>query len=80
MTMVEAARQALKNLGRPATAREIHDEIVRARLFTFGAKDPVSVLGGTLRRHTEGSKTLRGEAIFAAPSRGLFRLPNSSSW
>ena len=74
MKMFEAAQEALRKLGRPATTKEIYDEIIRSELFRFGAKDPVSVLGGTLRRHTAGSKTLRGEALFVKPSTGHFQI------
>ena len=72
MRMADAAYEALKSLGRPATVREVYEEIVRLGLFQFGAKDPVSVLGKTLRKRTQGSKTLAGEAKFRSPQSGVF--------
>lgn len=74
MRMADAAYEALKSLGRAATVREIHEEIVRRKLFTFGAKDPVSVLGKALRKQTEGSKTLNGKARFRSPQAGVFKI------
>ena len=74
MTMVEAAREVLKQLNRPATAREIHTEIVKRQLFIFGAKDPVSVLGGAMRRKTDGSPKLNGQALFTSPNKGTYQL------
>jgi restriction system protein len=74
ITMVEAARRVLTELGRPATAREIHAEIVQRELFQFGAKDPVSVLGSALRRRTKGSAKLSGPAMFETPHKGLYEL------
>jgi len=76
--MADAAYEALKSLGRPATVREIHDEICRRKLFLFGAKDPVSVLGKALRKRTEGSTTLNGEARFRSPRAGVFEVKRRS--
>ena len=74
MKMVEAAELALKSLGQPASVREIYEEILRQDLFSFGAKDPVSVLGGAIRRRARGSMRLRGEAVFESTGKGTFRL------
>ena len=74
MRMADAACEALKSLGRPATVKEIYAEIVRLELFTFGAKDPVSVLGKTLRKRTKASKTLNGEPLFGSPKSGQFEI------
>jgi len=73
--MVDAAAEALRSLGgEPATPKEIHDEIVRQKLFTFGAKSPVSVLSGTLREYTEGSPRLKATALFVSPKQGVYQL------
>ncbi len=74
MKMIEAAKEALKSLNRQARAREIYEEIVRRELYKFGAKDPASVLSGTMRQRTEGSRSLRGQPLFRSPERGLFEL------
>jgi len=73
VTIAEAAQSALRTLARPATTRQIYDEIVKQDLFRFGAKDPVAVLGSAIRRRTEGSKSLRGEVLFLSDERGLIR-------
>lgn len=72
MKMADAAYQALESLGRPATVHEIYQEIQRLRLFEFAAKDPKGILSKTLRKHTQGSKTLVGEPKFASPRAGTF--------
>lgn len=74
MKMVEAAQAALKELGRAASVREIHRKIESDGLFKFGAKDPVGVLGGTMRRRTAGSRSLRGEALFRSKDRGQYEV------
>jgi dnd system-associated protein 4 len=47
-----AAEEALKNIGHPATITEIYDEIVRSQLFAFNTPTPEHVLRTTIRRHT----------------------------
>ena len=78
MTMTQAAAKVLEKLGRAATVREIHAQIVEQELFLFGAKDPVSVLGGAIRRHTAGNKALRGQPVFEVAGKGLYRLASKS--
>ena len=41
--------------GGPAAVKDIYEEIVRANLYSFGAKNPSSVLSGTLRKHVKTS-------------------------
>ncbi len=74
MTMVEAAEAALRQLDRPASVRDIYAEIQRQNSFSFGAKDPVSVLGGAIRRRTNGSKTLKGTPLFRKNPDGTYAL------
>jgi hypothetical protein len=74
VTIADAAKDALQKLGKPATVGEIHQEIVKRKLFTFKAKDPVSILGSALRRRTEGSKSLRGTPLFVCPTKGQYGL------
>ena len=54
MTITDAARQVLKQVGRPQTPAEIHAAIVEQSLFSFGAQSPVNVVRRQLRRHCEG--------------------------
>jgi len=48
----EAAANALRMLGRPATVDEIYAEISRAHSFEFHTPTPEHVLRTTIRRHT----------------------------
>ena len=75
MKMVDAAAEALKALGGgPATTSQIHDEIVRRKLYEFKAQSPTSVLSSAMRKATEGSASLRGKATFISPRPGSFQL------
>ena len=56
--MYEAAQTVLRNAGRPMTANEIYDEIIKNQLFTFGAKDPVAVLKQTLRKKSQAENPI----------------------
>lgn len=51
MTIIQAVAQVLEGSSKPLSAKEIHDEIVAKGLFTFGAKDPVSMVRSTIQKH-----------------------------
>jgi hypothetical protein len=51
LTIIQAAIQAIREIGRPASSVEIFEHIVRENLYVFKAKDPQSVLKSALRRH-----------------------------
>jgi len=51
MTIIEAAKQALKELGRPASAQEIYNQILSKDLYRFGAKKPLGILRSELQRN-----------------------------
>lgn len=55
ITIADAAEQALKSLGRAATADEIHAEIVKNGLYEFNTPTPVHVLETELKRLSEDS-------------------------
>lgn len=55
MKIYEAALMVLKESGQPMHARDIHREIVARELYSFGAKDPVSVVSQALRKKSEGA-------------------------
>jgi hypothetical protein len=75
MKMVDAAQEALKSLGGgPATAKAVYEEIIKRELFTFGAKNPVSILSSTMRKSTEGSPRLSGSSVFSSPEKGTYKL------
>ncbi|NHB88057.1 hypothetical protein [Photorhabdus tasmaniensis] len=54
MTIADAIKIALTNLGKPSTYEEIYQEILDKRLYEFGAKDPKSIVRVKLRIHTLG--------------------------
>ena len=55
MTILEAAVEVLDRKGGPVPVNDIYKEIVRNNLYSFGAKNPRSVLSGTLRKHVKTS-------------------------
>jgi restriction system protein len=55
MTIHEAARRALADIGRPAHSREILQHILAQGYYAFGAKNPLSVLDVEIRRHSKDS-------------------------
>jgi len=54
-TIANAAEEALRSLGRPASPQEIFNEIERLRLYKFNTPVPVHVLETTLKRHAPES-------------------------
>jgi hypothetical protein len=51
VTILEACTEVLRKAKHPLTAEEICREIRRLGLYEFKAKDPPSIVRGTLRRH-----------------------------
>lgn len=74
MRMADAAQSVLRQSKAPMSVREIHEQIASQGLFTFKAKDPVSVLGSAIRRRCKGSRSLRGEPLFERGPDGRYRL------
>jgi restriction system protein len=54
MTIIEAAMQVLKAENRPLNAEEVYDLICKRNLYSFGAKDPLSIVRAELRRYSIG--------------------------
>jgi len=54
MTMLEAALLVLNKTNAPMSIEEIYAQILKDQLFTFGAKDPISILKAQLRKNTMG--------------------------
>jgi dnd system-associated protein 4 len=54
-TIADAAEKALKSLGRPSTAEELHAEILRLNLYKFNTPTPVYVLQTELKRYSSES-------------------------
>ena len=55
MTILEAAVAVLSRKAGPMAVKDVYEEIVRNNLYSFGAKNPRSVLSGTLRKHVKTS-------------------------
>lgn len=51
MTILDSCVEVLKQEGTALTADEIYERIVGKNLYSFGAKDPLAILRGTIRKH-----------------------------
>lgn len=73
MNIAEAAQAVLKDATSPMTPADIHAEIVKRDLFTFGAKNPVSVVSSTLRKKSDANPKATA-VIFKISGKGLYEL------
>jgi restriction system protein len=64
MTIIEAALEVLKSAKRPMTAEDVYNGICEKSLYSFGAKDPLSIVRAELRRH---SADFAGKTKSASP-------------
>ena len=51
MTILDACVTVLKEAQTPLSAEEIYSRIGEKELYSFGAKDPLSILRATIRKH-----------------------------
>ena len=70
MTILEAAVEVLGRRGEPLSVKDIYEEILRSGLYSFGAKNPRSVLSGTLRKHVKTSPSPKVIEV----SNGVYKL------
>jgi 5-methylcytosine-specific restriction protein A len=77
----EAAKEALRIIGKPAKIDKIWDEIEGDRLrsinFTYNNQEPKNTLRNAIRRNCEGVDHIqpaKGEPIFTYVSRGVYGL------
>lgn len=54
MTIVEAIKTVLYQVPDGLTSKEIYNEIVKQNLYSFGAKNPLSVVNNQIRRRCAG--------------------------
>lgn len=54
MTILECIKAVLKNSPSGLTSKEVYNQIIVQNLYHFGAKNPVGVVNGELRRHCIG--------------------------
>lgn len=73
MKIYEAARLILQDAGQTMHARDIHRAIVGRNLYTFGAKDPVSIVSQSLRKKSAGAPSTT-DAIFKRTAPGTYGL------
>ena len=73
MNIAEAAQAVLKDSTSPMSPADIHTEIVKRDLFTFGAKNPVSVVSSTLRKKSDADPKAT-KIIFKLSGKGLYEL------
>ena len=54
MTIIEAIKEVLKFEPKGLSSVEIYQRIIDQNLYQFGAKNPVGVVNGEIRRHCIG--------------------------
>lgn len=54
MTIIEAIVNVLQKYGNPLSHKDIYDDIIKSGYYSFGAKDPISVVRGEIRKHCYG--------------------------
>lgn len=54
MTIIEAIKEVLSKEENGLSSREIYEKIVDKNLYSFGAKDPKSIVNGIIRKHCSG--------------------------
>ncbi|WP_159565430.1 restriction endonuclease [Budvicia diplopodorum] len=54
MTIIEAIVNVLREHGKALSHKDIYDKIINKKYYSFGAKDPVSVVRGEIRKHCYG--------------------------
>ena len=54
MTIIEAIKTIMKSENRALTSNEIYEKIIEQNLYSFGARDPKSIVNGIIRRHSIG--------------------------
>lgn len=54
MTIIEAIVNVLRESSNPLSPKDIYDLIINRQYYTFGAKDPLGVVRGEIRKHCYG--------------------------
>ncbi|NDK99884.1 restriction endonuclease [Photorhabdus bodei] len=54
MTIIEAIINVLREHGKALSHKDIYDRIISKNYYSFGAKDPVAVVRGEIRKHCYG--------------------------
>lgn len=54
MTIIEAIKKVMTQENKPLTDREIYKSIMKNKLYSFKAKDPMHIVKTSIRRHCVG--------------------------
>lgn len=54
MTIIEAIKEVLKDESEGLSSADIYQRIIDKKLYEFGAKNPIGVVNGEIRRHCAG--------------------------
>jgi len=73
MTIAEAAEQVLKNASKALSVDEIYEEIIQRNLYTFGAKNPKSVMSQAIRIRSDANPKAKS-VMFKSLDNGLYQL------
>ena len=77
MTIWEAAQAVLRDTQRAMHVNEIYDEILKRNLYTFGAKNPKSVLSQAIRQKSSANPKMSNPNFrVVAPS--TYKLADST--
>ena len=73
MIIAEAARTILKTAGKPLNIQEIYDGIIRENLYSFGAKNPMSVMSQAIRERSDTNPKAK-VVMFKSLGQGTYTL------
>ena len=73
MTIAEAAQSVLRDTRRPMTTTELYEEIIRRGLYTFGAKNPKSVMTQAIRERSDANPKAK-QVLFRKVSTDTYAL------
>lgn len=73
MTITEAAQTVLRDAGKPLSVQKIYDEIIKRNLYSFGAKNPKSVLSQTIKEKSDANPKSKS-VMFKAIGQGTYAL------
>lgn len=73
MTISEAAELVLKNADKALSVDEIYAEIIQQNLFTFGAKNPKSVMSQAIKHRSDANSNAKS-VIFKSHEQGIYSL------
>lgn len=73
MTIAEAAEQVLRNSGKALSVDVIYAEIIKQNLYTFGAKNPKSVMSQAIKHRSDANANAKS-VIFKSLGQSNYSL------